>query len=152
MTRSCVVSVGFLFCSFSLFSIAAFAQDSNADRLIEEALKPSPIEKNLQVLSDQIGGRVPGTPAMHRAVDWGVAAFKAAGADEVHTEEFPLPLSWSEGATEVRVVSDKPVADGGPVDFKLRAVSIAWAPPVTVRKLSIVDVGFGAPGDFQKAG
>ena len=102
MTRSQVVAVCLL-CSFFLLSLSGFAQSGNADRLIEEALKPSPIEKNLQTLSDEIGGRVPGTPAMRRAVDWGVAAFKAAGADEVHTEEFNVPVSWSEGATEVRV-------------------------------------------------
>src|SRR6266436_5469722 len=78
---------------------------SDADLLIQEALKPSPIEQNLRHLTDEIGGRIPGTPAMDRAVAWGVAAFKAAGADSVHTEEFKLPLSWAEGATEVRVSS-----------------------------------------------
>src|SRR3974390_814782 len=152
MTRSQVVAVGRLLCSFFLLSLSGFAQSSNADRLIEEALKPSPIEKNLQTLSDEIGGRVPGTRAMRRAVDWGVAGFKAAGADEVHTEEFNVPVSWSEGATEVRVFSDKPVADGAPVDFNLRAVSIAWAPPVMAKKAPVVDVGLGTPEDFQKAG
>ncbi|HST11666.1 MAG TPA: hypothetical protein VLL05_14925, partial [Terriglobales bacterium] len=52
---------------------------SDADLLIQEALKPSPIEHNLRHLTDEIGGRVPGTPAMDRAVAWGVAGFKEAG-------------------------------------------------------------------------
>ena len=77
--------------------------NDDANRIIQEALKPSPIESNLRHLTDEIGGRVPGTPAMQRAVDWGVHVFKAAGADSVHTEEFTISHSWSEGATEMTV-------------------------------------------------
>ena len=39
---------------------------------------------------------------MQKAVDWGVDAFKAAGADSVHTEDFTLPVSWAEGNTEAK--------------------------------------------------
>src|ERR1700736_4213006 len=84
--------------------ITANAQEP-ADRLISEALKPSSIEANLQRLTDQVGGRVPGTPAMQKAVDWGVAALKAAGADSVHTENFTIPTSWSEGTTQMSVIA-----------------------------------------------
>src|SRR6266853_6751770 len=86
---------------------AASAQDP-AYQLITEALKPSSLEINLHRLTDEVGGRVPGTPAMQRAVDWGVAAFKAAGADSVHTESFTLPASWAEGATEMFVIATSP--------------------------------------------
>src|SRR6478752_10411023 len=98
---------------------AAFGQDAT-DRVIAEAQKPSALESNLQQLTDQIGGRVPGTPAMQKAVAWGTAAFKAAGADSVHTEDFSIQASWAEGATRTTVVA--------PTQFPLRAVSIAWAP------------------------
>src|SRR6266550_23139 len=110
---------------------AAFAQDA-AERVITEALKPSTLESNLRRLTDEIGGRVPGTPAMQKAVDWGVDAFKAAGADSVHTENFALPISWAEGATEVSVAAQngkKPVAQ-----FRVRAVSVAWAPALTLHR------------------
>jgi len=84
----------FVICLIFALPLAVFAQDS-ADRLIAEALKPSPLEANLQHLTDQIGGRVPGTPAMQKAVEWGVEAFKAAGADSVHTEAFtPKPSQF----------------------------------------------------------
>src|SRR5213075_2640674 len=86
-----------------IFAFASFATDNPSDRLIQEALKPSPLETNLRRLTDEIGGRVPGTPAMQRAVDWGVAAFKEAGADSVHTEEFTIQQSWAEGATSMTV-------------------------------------------------
>src|SRR5216684_2599908 len=129
---------------------AAFAQEA-ADRVITEALKPSALEANLHRLTDEIGGRVPGTPAMQRAVDWGVDAFKAAGADGVHTENFTLPISWAEGATVVFVTAqngDKPVAQ-----FRVRADSVAWAPALTShRRVRVIDVGGGAPEDFARAG
>src|SRR5438477_4397055 len=84
-----------------------------ADKLIAEGQKSPTLEKNLRVLTDEIGGRVPGTPAMDRAVQWGVDAFKAAGGENVHTEPAPLAASWSEGNTQVEVVS--------PVRFHVRA-------------------------------
>jgi hypothetical protein len=122
----------------------ALAQDAT-DRVIAEALKPSPLETNLHRLTDEIGGRVPGTPAMQKAVQWGVGAFKAAGADSVHTESFSIPVSWAEGATQVSVVA--------PERFKLRAVSIAWAPAlVAQRHVPVIDVGSGTAEDFAHAG
>src|SRR5713101_1984565 len=141
--RLCALLLALLFCT-------AFAQEA-ADRVITEALKPSALEANLHRLTDEIGGRVPGTPAMQRAVDWGVDAFKAAGADGVHTENFTLPISWAEGATVVFVTAqngDKPVAQ-----FRVRADSVAWAPALTShRRVRVIDVGGGAPEDFARAG
>jgi carboxypeptidase Q len=122
---------------------AAFAQNAT-DRVIVEAQKPSALEVNLQQLTDQIGGRVPGTPAMQQAVDWGVASFKAAGADSVHTESFSIQANWAEGATRITVVAPEP--------FTLRAVSIAWAPALSPHThVRVVDVGQGSAPDFAKA-
>jgi carboxypeptidase Q len=130
---------------------------SDADRLIDEALRPSPLEQNLRHLTDEIGGRVPGTPAMDRAVAWGVAAFKDAGADSVHTETFKMPVSWAEGATVVSVssvgtASDPKASALPPVEFKVRAVSIAWAPAIAAKHVPVVDVGNGTAAEFKKAG
>ena len=50
--------------------------NDDANQIIQEALKPSTLENNLRQLTDEIGGRVPGTPAMQRAVDWGVQCSK----------------------------------------------------------------------------
>ncbi len=124
--------------------VPAFAQDA-VNRVIDEALKPSSIETNLARLTDQIGGRVPGTRAMKQAVQWGVDAFKAAGADSVHTEDFRIQASWAEGATEMSVVS--------PDQFKVRAISIGWGPALSPQHaVRIVDVGEGTIEDFAKAG
>src|ERR1700739_3899450 len=116
---------------FLLLALTSLAQNSDTDRLITEALKPSALESNLRHLTDEIGGRVPGTPAMQRAVEWGRENFKSAGADSVHTEDFKIPVSWSEGPTEMSVSAtgtalDPKLTSIPKVEFRVRAVSIAW--------------------------
>jgi carboxypeptidase Q len=143
--------------AFSILALAPAQSRPDAELLIELAQKPSSIEQNLRHLTDEVGGRVPGTPAMDKAVAWGVAAFKAAGADSVHTEDFKLPASWAEGETEVRVSAigtslDPRTATGPQVEFKVRAVSIAWAPALSAKHIPVVDVGNGTDADFKKAG
>ena len=121
----------------------AFAQSN--DVVMQEALKPStPLQENLRLLTDEIGGRVPGTRAMQKAIQWGVDAFKAAGADSVHTEDFTIPASWAEGHTELDIVA--------PVQFHVRAQAIAWGPPLKPTTARVIDVGMGTAADFAKAG
>jgi len=144
-------------CILFASELAIAQAKSAADGLIHEALRPSPMELNLRHLTDEIGGRVPGTPAMDRAVAWAVAGFKAAGADRVQTEEFKLPHSWAEGATVVTVSStgtstDAKLATVPPVEFRLRAVSIALGPALAAKHVPVVDVGIGSAADFKGAG
>ncbi|HLK34189.1 MAG TPA: M20/M25/M40 family metallo-hydrolase, partial [Terriglobales bacterium] len=110
-----------------------------------EALKPSPLESNLQHLTDEIGGRVPGTPAMGQAISWAQEAFRAAGGENVHTEPFQIPQSWAEYETHFAVVA--------PVELSLHAVSVAWGPALPpLRHVHIVDVRDGSDDDFLRAG
>jgi carboxypeptidase Q len=118
---------------------------SPTDKLLKEAQEAPTLEKNLRALTDEIGGRIPGTPAMDRAVQWGLKAFKAAGGENVHTEPAQLAASWTEGNTQVEVV--------GPVQFHVRAVSLTWTAPSAspAHGVPVVDVGMGTDQDFQKA-
>ena len=142
-----MLMVLFLAAPFLAFAADRDSERATADRLIAEALKPSSLETNLRRLTDEIGGRVPGTPAFQRAVDWGVAAFKDAGADSVHTEEFTILQSWAEGATEMTAS----LYSGA--TFPVRAVSVAWAPAFpAARHIPIVDVEDGSAAGFAKAG
>lgn len=126
-----------------LLPLSIFADDLT--RVMEEAQKGSSLETNLRVLTDEIGGRVPGTPTMQRAIQWGIAGFKQAGADTVHTEKFQIPVFWEEGATRISVVA--------PAQFPVRAVSVAWAPALpAMRRVRVVDVGNATPDDFKRAG
>lgn len=118
---------------------------SDSERIIAEGLKASSLESNLKRLTDEVGGRVPGTPAMQRGVEWGVAAFKTAGGENVHTEEFPIAHSWAEGETRMSVVA--------PERFEVHAISIAWAPSLPMHQhVRMVDIGHGTPDDFARAG
>jgi hypothetical protein len=148
-------------CIFSVLCFAAAppADTNEANLVIHTALQASPLEANLHRLTDEIGGRVPGTLAMQHAVAWGIEAFKAAGADSVHTEGFTIPYSWSEGATEMSASTayqvDATTVGGGTVlsSFRVRAVSVAWAPAlVPVKHVPVIDVGDGTEADFKKAG
>ncbi len=150
----------FLACILCFTSLAATpAADTEANQVIQAALQPSPLETNLHRLTDEIGGRVPGTLAMQHAVAWGIQAFTAAGADSVHTEGFSIPNSWAEGATEMNATTayqvDATKVGGGTVlsSFRVHAVSVAWAPALAaVKHVPMVDVGAGTEPDFKKAG
>lgn len=116
-----------------------------APTIIKNALASSALETNLRVLTDEIGGRVTGSPAAEKAVDWAVDAFRQAGVDEVLTENFTLPAGWAEGHTHLAVLS--------PASFPVHLVSIGWSPatPEGGITANIVDIGPGQESDFKRA-
>jgi carboxypeptidase Q len=128
-------------CSMDASSSCAAA----AARIFPLVMGPSPMEENLRRLTDEVGGRVSGTPQMARAIQWGVAAFRAAGV-EVHTEKYQLPLTWTEGDTRLELLGD--------LKFPLRTVSLGWSPatPPGGIEANVVDVGYGTPEEFAAAG
>jgi len=129
--------------AFALLLLGSFAfSQANVDKVIAAAKTPAKLESNLRALTDEIGGRVPGTPAMEKAVQWAVNNFKDAGADAVTVESFAMPLRWEEGETRVTVTA--------PSHFKVRAVSMAWAPPYQATSVRFVDAGEGDDAGFAK--
>ncbi len=133
-----------------------------AAKILPIVMGSSPLEENLRRLTDEIGGRVTGSPEMAKAVEWGVGAFRAAGVD-VHTEKYTLPVTWSEGKTRVSgLAMPRPV----PPDFEgtnffsmnptmiLRAVSEAWGPSTPEKGIvgDVVDVGYGSEAEFASLG
>jgi hypothetical protein len=103
------------------------------------------MEENLRRLTDEIGGRVTGTPQMAKAIEWGVAAFHAAGID-VHREKYTLPVTWSEGETRLELL--------GPVKFPVRLISEGWSPatPAGGIESTVIDIGYGNEDDLARAG
>ena len=116
-----------------------------AAKIIPIVMGDSPLQENLRKLTDEVGGRVSGSAEMAKAVEWGVAAFHAAGVD-VHTEKYTLPVAWSEGATRLEVL--------GPVQFPVSLVSEGLSPatPAGGLETKLVDVGDGSEQEFAKAG
>jgi carboxypeptidase Q len=129
-------------CSATESSLCAEA----APKIIANALGPSPLYENLRRLTDEIGGRPSGSPAMARAITWAVDAFHAAGVSNVHTENYTIAQNWSEGATHLDMLS--------PALFPVRLVSTAWAPatPSGGITANVVDVGDGKDEDFARVG
>src|SRR5712664_3014304 len=127
-------------CSVSDTSSCAQA----AAKILPIVMGPSPMEENLRRLTDEIGGRVTGTPQMAKAIEWGAAAFRAAGID-VHTEKYTLPVTWSEGETRLELL--------GPVKFPVRLKAEGWSPatPAGGMEANVVDVSYGTDDDFAKA-
>jgi carboxypeptidase Q len=118
-----------------------------AGKLIPLILSASPMIENLRRLTDDIGGRVTGTPEMARAVQWGVAGFRAAGVD-VHTENYMLPVTWKEGATRLTITAP------ASTNAMLRAVSEGWGPatPRDGIEANVIDIDSGSDDDFSHAG
>src|SRR5438445_10721980 len=116
-----------------------------AAKILPIVMGPSPMEENLRRLTDEIGGRVTGSPEMAKAGEWGVGAFRAAGVD-VHTEKYTLPMTWSEGDTRLELL--------GPVKFPVRMKAEGWSPatPAGGIEASVIDVGYGTEDDLAKAG
>ena len=121
-----------------------------AAKLIPMILGDSPMIENLRKLTDEVGGRVTGSPEMAKAIQWGVAGFRAAGVD-VHTEKYALPVMWKEGAT--RIVITAP-ASAAAHNASLRAVSVAWAPatPREGIEAAVIDIGSGSDAEISAAG
>src|SRR3982074_137016 len=116
-----------------------------AAKILPIVMGSSPMEENLRRLTDEIGGRVTGSPEMAQAVEWGVGAFRAGGVD-VHTENYPLPVTWSEGDTRLELL--------GPVKFPVRLKAEGWSPatPAGGIEASVIDVSYGNEDDFAEAG
>src|SRR6266513_3219222 len=116
-----------------------------AAKILPIVMGSSPMEENLRRLTDEVGGRVTGTPEMAKAVEWGVAAFRAAGVD-VHTEKYTLPVTWSDGDTRLELL--------GPVRFPIRLKAEGWSPatPAGGIEANVVDVNYGNEDEFAKAG
>jgi hypothetical protein len=116
-----------------------------ASKILPQVMGPSPLEENLRRLTDEVGGRVTGSPEMAKAVDWAVAAFRAEGVD-VHTEKYTLPRTWSEGDTRLELL--------GPMKFPVLLVAVGWSPatPAGGIEANLIDVGYGNEQDFARAG
>jgi carboxypeptidase Q len=114
-------------------------------KIVPLVMGASPMEENLRRLTDEVGGRVTGSPEMAKAVEWAVAAFRAEGID-VHTEKYSLPVTWSEGSTHLELL--------GPTTFPVRIVSLGWSPatPAGGIETNVVDVGKGSADDFARTG
>jgi hypothetical protein len=119
---------------------------SGSAALIGEILSErNGMEEDLRVLTDEIGGRVTGSPAYEAALQWGVEAFRRAGVESVRLESYDAPARWEGESATASVVA--------PYRFSLRVVSFSLAPSTRgVLTAPLVDAGAGRKADFESLG
>src|SRR5471030_1279068 len=74
-----------------------------AARLIGEAVSSTFAWDRLSVLTDTIGNRLSGTPALDRAIQWAVSEMNKDGLENVHTEHVMVP-KWVRGSESAEIV------------------------------------------------
>jgi carboxypeptidase Q len=58
----------------------------------------------LTELSDDVGGRVTGSPAGQKAIDWGAAKMKSIGLTNVRTEKWSMWKGWTRGTASAEML------------------------------------------------
>ena len=72
----------------------------------------------LTQLSDDVGARVTGSAADHKAEDWGVAKMNEIGLANVHKEKYTIWKGWTRGTADAELLT--------PVRHKLHIDSMGW--------------------------
>jgi carboxypeptidase Q len=87
-------------------------------KIAGEGMLESHAFQYLTELSDDIGARVTGSPAEHKAEEWGAAKMKAIGLENVHTEKYQIWRGWTRGTADAEVLT--------PVRHKLHVDAMGW--------------------------
>jgi carboxypeptidase Q len=74
-----------------------------ASRLIGEAVGSTFAWQRLALLTDNIGNRLSGTPALDRAIEWATEEMTRDGLENVHTESVKVPR-WVRGAESAEIL------------------------------------------------
>ncbi len=95
---------------------------SEWDRMIVAEIKTrSEIMKNLEYLSDQIGGRLTGSKNLERANNWTADRMKSYGLENVRLEPWEIPVGWQRGKASMKIIEP---ATG----ISLLVASAGWTP------------------------
>jgi hypothetical protein len=125
---------------------SASAQSGDAARLVAAMLGDTPMVRDLQTLTDSIGGRPTGSAANQRAFDWALARFREAGVD-ARKEPFRMPALWLERSARATVKGT-----GVTFDVRVAALPFSTGTPAPGLTAPLVDAGRGAEADFAAAG
>ena len=87
-------------------------------RIAGEGMMNSHAFEYLTELSDDVGARVTGSPADHKAEDWGAAKMKAIGLENVHLEKYTIWKGWTRGTAEAQLLA--------PTQHKLHVDAMGW--------------------------
>ena len=80
---------------------------ATAGRIIGAALVSDHAYTRLAYLTDQIGNRISGSPALERAIEWALAEMKRDGLDNVRGEKVMVP-HWVRGDESLEITAPRP--------------------------------------------
>ena len=105
-----------------LLSAAPLAAQSSVDTsgtgaILDQALHHSEVMQNLEYLTDDIGPRLSGSPAIRKANEWTAGRFKAYGL-AAHLESYEFGVPWERGTASLRITA--------PFNREITAHSWAW--------------------------
>ena len=115
-------------------------------RLLASFLEETPLESDLESLTDEIGGRATGAPANLRSVEWALARLREAGVD-ARKEPFQMPSLWLERSARATVSGE-----GISYSPRVAAMPFSTATPQGGLTAPLVAVGKGSAKDFQALG
>lgn len=116
---------------------AALAQTSPTPegRLIDEIGRHAELMPNLEQLSDDIGGRLTGSPQLRAAQEWAMTRLRAYGAVDVHLEAYDMGRPWLRGTARARLLN----ASGMALDVVQKGWTDGTAGPVRA-EVALLDV------------
>ena len=113
------------------------------DKLLAgEIFTSTDIQKNLEILCDDLGSRFAGTPAEAEAAEFLRATLERYRLKDVHTEAFEYN-GWARGAAKLTVTS--------PWQRELSCLSMPMSPSGRCSG-KIIDLGMGSPETFDTLG
>jgi hypothetical protein len=125
-------------------ALAGFAAaDDDVDKLVGAMLGDTPLISDLQYLTDQIGGRVTGSPSSKDAVTWALARFAQAGV-AARAEPFEMPSQWQELSVSARISGD--------VAFEPAVIAKPFSAGTSGLSAPLLDAGSGTKDDFARLG
>src|SRR5215467_7479249 len=86
---------------------AGSAAAEPVDTLVARELGKTPLLDDLAELTDTIGGRPTGSPALDQAIDWAVGKLKAAGVETAGSESYVAPRNWLPRVETAEVVAPR---------------------------------------------
>jgi len=117
--------------------------DEDVDRLVGAMLGDTPIISDLQSLTDEVGGRVTGSPANAAAIDWALAKFREAEVTATR-EVFQMPVQWQELAVSAQISGD--------FGFTPGVIAKPFSAGADAISGPLVDGGQGTAADFERLG
>jgi hypothetical protein len=90
-------------------------------KIMDEAKNGSEVMATLTYLSDMIGPRLTGSPALKRANEWAADKMRSYGLSNVHLEPYTIVAGWERGTAYARIIEP----DNGRT---LTLAAEGWAP------------------------